>query len=218
MKIAAGETLRYAFAVLTFGVPRSATEFKNAGFYKGKFAEVANQFGFSTGISAQVLVGRTASRQQMFYHAEAENNEAVIKVEPVKMMIDLPIRVDGISDNGAAAVYSSSCPFFRYIGVADSTAYLQERVDEGAEIWVGNVFICDNPDISFTVVGYGVYGAGRPYVEVFNASDNDCEATVRCPQNLPVFSGYAFAGMCVTRRIPAGSSTKIHFDEIESLR
>ena len=49
---------------------------------------------------------------------------------PQSVIIDLPIRVRGLENNGCAAVYSTKRPWFRFIPVdTEGTAWFQEPID-----------------------------------------------------------------------------------------
>ncbi|MCL2518783.1 MAG: hypothetical protein FWF15_09490 [Oscillospiraceae bacterium] len=214
MKVSAGQTLTYKFAVLTTGEPYGADE----NYYRDLFSDIQRYFGLGdSGINAQALVG-TKNGQQMFLELTADKNEVVIDFAPTKMMIDLPIKVKGIIDNGSAAVYSAAHPFYRYIGVGNfgdvrDTAILQEKIDGGGKVWIGNIFLSDNPDIKFTVADCGIWNDPTPFVEMFNPTDADITTTITCPDNVPALE-IELAGKSIIVTIPAGASIKVNFADM----
>ena len=89
-----------------------------------------------------------------FFTARAKDHEAAFKLGPQDLMIDLPIRVHGLENNGCAAVYTTKRPWFRFVPVdRDGTAWVQEPIDQANDMWVGNVFACDNKDVKITLGG-----------------------------------------------------------------
>ena len=52
-----------------------------------------------------------------FFTARAKDNEAAFILGPQDLIIDLPIRVRGLENNGCAAVYSTKRPWFRFVPV-----------------------------------------------------------------------------------------------------
>ncbi|HEY3415255.1 MAG TPA: hypothetical protein VGM23_00095, partial [Armatimonadota bacterium] len=130
--------------------------------------------------------------------------EIACSIAPRATIIDLPFRVQGIEDNGCAAVYSTARTWFRPVGVAEGNAYFQENVDKGSEIWAGNVFLCDNKAIRLTLVADGIAEGRAPFLEVHNPTDQPITARIWSPKHAPLFGGYQS-----TKTVPAGSSITI---------
>jgi hypothetical protein len=137
----------------------------------------------------------------MFLTVQAEGCEAGFQVRPRSTIIDLPIRVQGIEDNGCVAVYSTARPFFRFVGVADGSAWFQENVDRGSTIWVGNVFRSDNKAVKLTLTCDGMAPGRGPCLEVHNPTDDAVRTALVSPPHAPLFGG-----MRLTADVPAGAS------------
>jgi hypothetical protein len=137
----------------------------------------------------------------MVLTARAEGAEALFRVQPRQTIIDLPIRLEGIEDNGCVAAFSTARPLLRWVGVAEGCAWFQENVDQGSEIWAGNVFVCDQKTVKMTLVCDGL-ARGRPsFLEVHNPTDQAIQATVTSPSHAPLFGGTR-----LVVAVPAGSS------------
>lgn len=198
-----GETIRYRFAAVTSG----SAEFKDVREYIERLDFMGRSLGLGgSGIEAAVLKGREEGRE-MFYSLSAEGGEVVVDVRPREVIIALPFRVDGVEDNGAAAVWSSSRPWFRFAGVEGGRLYFQEDIDQGAEIWAGNVFLSSNRDLSLTLVADGIKEGRRPYMEIHNPTGHDITADIHSPENTPVFGGMIMEDV----RVPAGDSVFAEF-------
>ena len=120
------------------------------------------------------------------------------------MVVDLPIRVQGLDDNGCVAVYSSVSGFFRFIAVDGDTAYCQEPIEKKAALWVGNVFKADDKRMKLTLVRLGQTPGKKPFLEVHNPTDEAIRTVIISPPNTPLFGGF--------RRdveVPAGDSIRI---------
>ena len=143
-----------------------------------------------------------------FFTAAAAKNEALFTLGPQKLIIDLPIRVQGLVDNGCVAVYSTKSPWLRFIPVDEQgTAWLTEPIDQKNEMWVGNVFTCDNKDVKLALVVDGQAAGRKPFIELHNPTDKEIETTVRSPEHTPVFGGISGSV-----KIPAGDSVRLWLD------
>jgi hypothetical protein len=147
--------------------------------------------------------GRLLGRE-MFLTVQADRNEAKFQVEPRETIIDLPMRVSGVEDNGCAAVYSTARPWFRWVGVAEGSAWFQEKVDQGSEIWAGNVFVCDHPEVRLTLVRDGLAAGRPPFLEVHNPTDRAIKATLTSPLHTPLYGGTRWMA-----DVPAGASVRV---------
>ena len=158
----------------------------------------ARRGGYPNAMEAGANIDKT-----FFFTAQAEDGEAAFDLGPQKLIIDLPIRVKGVADNGAAAVYSSQRPWFRPVAVHDKTAYFQEDISAASEIWAGNVFLCDRPEVKMTLVVDGQAEGKKPFLEVHNPTDQPLTVTLRSPAHAPLFGG-------IEQRValPAGDSVR----------
>jgi lysophospholipase L1-like esterase len=200
-RVAAGTEMSYRFAMATLGGER-----QEPAQVAAQLEDVGESFGLGGGergvkvtVSAGKLIGR-----ELFLALQAEAGEVGLTVEPRPTIIDLPIRVQGIADNGCVAVYSSTRPFFRFVGVAEGSAWFQENVDQGSEIWAGNVFLCEQPAIRMTLVCDGIAAGREPFLEVHNPTDAVVQAAITSPPHTPRFGGLKLAAA-----VPAGSSVRL---------
>lgn len=197
-KVTAGTEVTYRFAMATLGGERQAPAPLAA-----QLADVGEGFGLGggdRGVRTTVTVGKLVGRE-MFLTLQAEAGETSLSVQPRPLIIDLPIRLQGVEDNGCVAVYSTARPFFRFVGVAEGSAWFQENVDQGAQIWAGNVFRCDQAAVRLTLVCDGI-GAGRPpFIEVHNPTAAAVQAVITSPPHAP-----RFGGLRLTAAVPAGAS------------
>jgi hypothetical protein len=203
-KVTAGTELAYRFGIATLGGPPASTE-----EYIVKLSDLGDSFGIGgdRGVSAEVSVGRLVGRE-MLLRVGADGHEAQLRVEPRQTIIDLPMRVDGLEDNGCAAVYSSARPWFRWVGVAEGSAWFQENVDRGSDLWAGNVFVCDNPAVKLTLVRDGLAEGRQPWLEVHNPTDAAITAVLTSPPHTPLYGGRR-----LTADVPAGASVNVPLAE-----
>jgi|GEM_PF-146889 len=206
-RVTAGTEIRYSFAMVTLGGER-----EEPAQLATRLAEIGESFGLGGGdrgarttVTAGTLVGREA-----FLTLQAEAGEASFTVEPRQTLIDLPIRVRGVADNGCAAVFSSARPFFRFVGVAEGSAWFQEGVDQGAEVWAGNVFRCDQEAVRMTLVCDGIAAGREPFLEVHNPTDAVVQATLVSPPHTP-----RYAGLKLSAAVPAGSSVRLPLPAVD---
>ena len=196
-RVKVGTELAYRFAVATLGGPLLEIQ-----EYAAKIEAIGASFGLRGrgGVRANVTTGRFLG-QEMFLAVGAENNEARFRVEPRETIVDLPIRVAGIEDNGCAAVHSTKRPWFRWVGVAEGHAWFQEDVDRGSEIWAGNVFVCSDKAVRLTLIDQGLAAERAPLLEVHNPTDTTVDVVLTSPTHTPVYGG-----LRLRVAVPAGSS------------
>jgi hypothetical protein len=200
-QVKAGEEFPYRFGVATLGGPLLTTEQAIA-----RYEDLGDSFGIGGGdhgVRVNCTTGRLLGRE-MFLTVQADRNEAKFQVEPRETIIDLPMRVSGVEDNGCAAVYSTARPWFRWVGVAEGSAWFQEKVDQGSEIWAGNVFVCDHPEVRLTLVRDGLAAGRPPFLEVHNPTDRAIKATLTSPLHTPLYGGTRWMA-----DVPAGASVRV---------
>lgn len=200
-KVKAGQEFTYRFAMATLGGPPVSNEETIK-----KLQDIGESFGIGggdRGVKATLTTGSLVGRE-MFLALKAQGNEVALKVDPRETIVDLPISVAGVEDNGCAAVYSSTRPWLRWVGVAEGKAWLQENVDQGAQLWIGNAFVCDNKDVKLTLVDQGQAEGKAPFLEVHNPTDKALQVTVSSPAHCPVYGGKT---MKVS--LPAGATVKV---------
>lgn len=198
MEINKGQVIKYRYiaAILT-DTTDSAEQLQ-------QLAKTYNLDNGNNGYPLKVKVG-TLVNAELFLSLKATSNETAFTAGPAEIIIDLPIRVSGIQDNGCAAIYSSRHPWFNFVPVLDGTALLQESIKASNSIWIGNVFIADNPNIKMTLVKDGQAEDKKPFLEIHNPTKQDIKANVYSPKNTPVFGGRSF---CVD--IPAENSIQYY--------
>jgi len=193
-KVKAGESLSYAFAMATLGGPPQSTDdaIKQVEGIRDGFA-----------VQPRLSVG-SVTDFGMFLTLQVRDNEVALKLDPSPTIVDLPISVDGIEDNGCAAVYGTKHPWLRWIGVAEGKAWLQEDADQGSDLWIGNVFVCDNKAVKLTLVDQGQAEGKQPFLEVHNPTDQALAVTVTSPPHCP-----GYGGMKLPVDVPAGATTVV---------
>ena len=196
-QIKAGTVLSYRFALATL-----------AGAEPGPAAPTDTAAGFNmdggrAGYPVTMQTGAVADTT-FFFTARADQGETAFSLGPRRLLIDLPIRVQGLQDNGCAAVYSTRRPWLRWVPVVKDTAYFQEPIDEANEMWVGNVFTCDHPQVKITVVVDGQAEGQPPFLEVHNPTEQAATVTLRSPAHTPIFGG-----LTATVPLPAGDSVRL---------
>ncbi|MCM8785078.1 MAG: hypothetical protein NC899_02365, partial [Candidatus Omnitrophica bacterium] len=158
-KLKKGDVLKYSFLYGIFAEKRPGIdELEN-------IVKIFNLEGGKEGYPIKIEKGRFLDGT-FFFTAEAENNEALFTLGPQNMIIDLPIRVKGIEDNGCAAIYSTVRPWFRFVSVYNDTAYFQEPIEKENKIWVGNIFVSQDKNLKITVVVDGQDKSKPPFIEI----------------------------------------------------
>jgi hypothetical protein len=141
----------------------------------------------------------------VFVTGRAKNHEFVAKFSPAPLMIDRPLRIEGIEDNGCVAVYAvNGNPWeqhFRFVGVFENAALFQHDTDHGPTLWVGNPFYAENAKLRLTLVADGLRSGERPFLEVHNPTDAAVMTVIRSPRHTPRYGGFS-----KRVRVPAGDS------------
>lgn len=198
-EVKAGQIFKYNFLYGVFADKKPGNEVLE------NTVKLFNLDGRGNGYPVKIEKGKIIDTV-FFFTAEAENNEAVFTLGPTKSstIIDLPIRVKGIEDNGTAAIFTSKRPWFRFVSVSNNTAYFQEPIERGNKIWAGNIFVARNKNIKMTVVVDGQGKGKKPFIEIHNPTYKDIKTTIWSPEKTPLFGGLKYEV-----KVPAGSSIKI---------
>jgi hypothetical protein len=199
-QIKAGTVIPYRFAIGTFATEQTGAE-PLEHHLRG-----LNLAGGTSGYPIRMTAGQL-SDATFFLTLRASAGEAMGTLGPQKLIIDLPIRVTGLEDNGCAAVYTSRRPWFRFVPVCDGTAYFQESLDVANDLWVGNILLADHPAVKLTVVVDGQAEDRSPLVEVHNPTDQAIQTTLRSPTHAPVLGG-----LHQQVNVSAGQSLFLRFD------
>jgi len=200
-KVKAGTVFKYRFAMGIF------TDTRPDAALLRHTSLAMNLAGGSKGYPLKVEIGKLKDAA-FFLTLEAQENEAKFTVGPESLIIDLPVVVQGIEDNGCAAVYTTNQPWFRFVSVVDGTAYLQEPIDKENAIWVGNLFTAGNKEIKLTAVIDGQNRGRKPFLEVHNPTDKFVQTTIRSPRHVP-----QFGGLSTEVTIPAGGSIRLEIQD-----
>jgi hypothetical protein len=75
-------------------------------------------------------------------------------------------------------------------------------------IWIGNVFVCDDPNVKLTLVIDGQTEGAEPFLEVHNPGTEAITATLTSPEHTPVFGGTR-----LTADVPAGDSVRVSLEQ-----
>ncbi len=199
-EVKAGTVFKYRFAVGAF------TDTKPDAGLLQHTAQAMNLGGGSDGYPLKVEVG-TLKDAGFFLTVKAKENEARFNAGPQKLIIDLPMVVEGIEDNGCVAVYTTRRPWFRFVSTVGDRAYFQEPIDDENTIWAGNLFMADHKEIRLTAVIDGQNRNRKPFLEVHNPTEKPIETTIRSPRHAP-----EFGGMSAKVRIPEGTSIRLNLE------
>jgi hypothetical protein len=199
--VKAGTVLKYRFAVATLADPQLMGP-------EG-LAYTATAMNFGGGLAGYPVQVKTGQVQDatFFFTASAQDHEAVFSLGPKRLLVELPIRVQGVEDNGCVAVYSTKRPWFRFVPAVQETAWFQEDIDAANELWVGNLFVCDNPAVRLTAVVEDLPAGMKPFLEVHNPTDKEIVAQVHSPAHTP-----RFGGMSARLTLPPGDSRIYQID------
>ncbi len=200
-EVKAGTVWSYRFAVGTFVDQADPV---------GDFNRVSSGFNLGGGTNGYPIEMRTGQLDgsMFFCDVRAEDGRAAFRAGPQTLPIDLPIRVSGLADNGCVAVHSTARPWFRFVPMMDGRAYVQEPIDDANDIWIGNVFVCDDPEVKFTLVADGRLPDQPPFLEAHNPGVAAKRVTLRSPADTP-----RFGGLSVEVDLPAGHSVRFAIDE-----
>jgi hypothetical protein len=193
-QLKAGTVLPYRFAVGTFAVPLTGNDAVE------DTVAALNFSGARTGYPVTMVAGRGVD-STFFLTTQAVAHESAFTLGKRDLIIDLPLRVTGLQDNGCAAVYTTQRPWFRFVPVVAGTAYFQESTQTDNTVWVGNPFLSDNPAVRLTLVADGQAAHKNPRLEVHNPTDKPITTTLSSPPHTPLFGG-------ITGKVtvPAGDS------------
>jgi hypothetical protein len=195
-KIKKGQVIKYRYiaAILTDSID-NAKQLQ-------QLVKTYNLNGGNKGYSLKIKNGKLIDAE-IFLSIKADANEVKFTAGPAETVIDIPIKISGIQDNGCAAIYSSLHPWFNFVPVVKGTALLQESIAKANDIWIGNVFAADNPAIKMTLVKDGQAKGKKAFLEIHNPTGKTIKTKVSSPKNTPVFGGKSFSVI-----IPAGDSVK----------
>jgi hypothetical protein len=197
-----GEELkfRYLAASISGRLPKDSKLLQNIG----------PSFGLTSGEStpAEVEVGQLVNTE-VFVTGQAKNHEFIAKFRGEPLMIDRPLRIEGIDNNGCAAVYvldgNPSEKHFRFVGVFEHAALFQQNTDQGPALWVGNPFYAEDARLRLTLVADGLGSGERPFLEVHNPTDSAVRTVIRSPQHTPHYGGTS-----KQLTVPAGESVILY--------
>ncbi|HEY3398277.1 MAG TPA: hypothetical protein VGM19_11550 [Armatimonadota bacterium] len=200
-QVKAGEEIRYAY--LTIALPSKVPATPE------NLTKIAQSFGLQPGGYPTVKTDFGAPEAtEVFYSAAAQNHEYQATFGPGPMILNRPFWIDGLENNGTAAVYllegDPLLARFRFIPVQDGAGLFQQNLDKGGKLWVGNMFLADNPQLKLTPVLNGLNADEKPFLEIHNPTDQEITATITSPPHTPKFAGF-------TKKVtvPAGSDLRV---------
>ncbi|MHB9133244.1 MAG: CehA/McbA family metallohydrolase domain-containing protein [Armatimonadota bacterium] len=199
-QVKAGTVMRYKYAVGTFADAKAGNALLE------DTAAALNMAGGQAGYPFTMQAGNFVDGT-FFFTTRAVKNESAFSLGKRDLIIDLPLRVEGLVDNGCAAVYTKNRPWFRFVPVVNGTAYFQESTQAANELWVGNIFVCDNKAVRLAVVVDGQADGKKPFLEAHNPTDKPITATITSPKHTPLLGGISAR---VT--IPAGDSIRLEVE------
>ncbi|HEY7429032.1 MAG TPA: hypothetical protein VH682_32675 [Gemmataceae bacterium] len=194
---------RYLAATISGRTPKDAS------------TKLLQSIGRSFGLDAkgtspveEVEVGQMVNTE-VFVTGRAKDHEFVAKFRAAPLMIDRPLRIEGVEDNGCVAVFAlkggdSGEKRFRFVGVFEGAALFQHNTDGGPTLWVGNPFYAEDAKLRLTLVADGLGKGGRPFLEVHNPTDSAVKTVLHSPEHTPGYGGFSKQ---VT--VPAGDSIKV---------
>jgi hypothetical protein len=179
-----------------------------------KDAKLLQSIGHSFGLDAkgtspveEVEVGQVLNTE-VFVTGRAKNHEFVAKFRATPLMIDRPLRIEGIDDNGCVAVYTvkgnTGAKRFRFVGVFEGAALFQHNTDDGPTLWVGNPFYTEDAKLRLTLVADGLRSEEQPFLEVHNPTDSIVKTVLRSPEHTPLYGGFSKELI-----VPAGNSIRV---------
>jgi len=197
-----GEELKFRYLAVTISgrTPKDSKLLQNVG---PSFGLTSPEFK-----PADVEVGQLINTE-VFVTGRAKEHEFVAKFHAAPMMIDRPLRIEGIEDNGCAAVYVlDGNPWekrFRFVGVFERAALFQHNTDHGPALWIGNPFYAEDARLRLTLVVDGLSSGERPFLEVHNPTDSAVRTVIRSPRHTPHYGGFSKA-----LTVPAGESVQVY--------
>ena len=193
-KLAAGTQLDF----------RLVTGFLAEGNQPGRtgadLAASLNLGGGTQGYPLKVTVGKLTDTRFLL-DLTAQQGEVQFTAGPRRMFLDLPVRLRGVADNGCVALFEKRLGHFIFVPTWEGDGLFQVAIDEGAEVWAGNIVVADQPKI---ILGFVDTGEGPARLEVHNPTDGELSATLTSPPHTPCFGGWSAK---VT--VPAGDSVTV---------
>ncbi len=198
-EFAAGETLRVRY--MNISLPAKHAQ---SNELLEHLSRIFNLAGGSSGYPVQMEVGSLIDAY-IFLTVVADRNEVLFTAGPVRSIVDMPVRVKGVEDNGCAAVYVTNgrgpAKRYRFIAVNQGTAWFQQAFEEGPRMWVGNVFVAEHKALRLTLVADGQGAKEEPFLEIHNPTTQPITCRVWSPAHAPMFGGIS-----ATVMVPAGDS------------
>ncbi len=195
--VKAGTVFRFAFAIGSFADSKGGNDLLE------DTVAAMNLAGGTDGYPVTMQAGAYTDGT-FFTTLRAEKGEAAATIGPRDLIIDRPFRIEGLQDNGCAAIYTSVRSWFRFVPVVNGAAYFQEPTAGKITLWAGNVFVSDNPAVKLTLVVDGQADGKPPVLELHNPTDKAITTMVTSPPNTPRFGG-------ITERVtvPAGDGIRL---------
>jgi hypothetical protein len=154
--------------------------------------------------SIRAEVGREKG-SDVFITGEVKDHEIRWRLNRWPLLLNRPLRIQGVRPNGCAAVYivdgTAEERKFRFVGVFEGAALFQHNTDKEATVWAGNPFYTDDEQLKLTLVLDGLSAGEKPFIEIHNPTDRKVNTVLRSPPHTPLYGGRS--GRV---QVPAGDS------------
>jgi len=151
-----------------------------------------NDFGLSGGAPAYQVTPRSGKVKSTRYVLDLEAQDGGFGgvISKAKLDTRLPVRVHGVNPNWTSGIVERTEKWWLPAGVMDDlkltpeqkaapttySAYFALDVSKDRDVWLGNLVMCDQPDLLLTLLPEG---DGRFTIEAQNPTDREITATVR---------------------------------------
>lgn len=152
--------------------------------------DLSDSLNLKTGTGGYPLAVRTGTLvdARFMLTIATEAHEALWTAGPRRLVIDLPVRLRGVVDNGCLAFFERTLNHFVFVPAMEGDGLFQVAVDEGVDVWCGNVFVSNRPELRLTLIGAD---EKAPRLEVHNPTDAAVKASLVSPPHTPRFGGWS---------------------------
>jgi hypothetical protein len=165
-----GDVIPFRFVIFTgsIGAPPNTREIE---FFR-------KAFGLAGGEPAYTVVPRMGKVRSTNYVLELDSADGGFGgiIGKADLHQRLPIRVHGVNANWTCGIVERREKWWLPAGVLDGDAYVALDASADHDLWIGNVVLCDQPELILTLLPDG---AGAFAVEAHNPTDREITATIR---------------------------------------
>ncbi len=172
-------TARFLYAIGKFGEPETSRE----------MAELLQALGLAGPPAYQVTAQQgQVLDTQLFLTVQAANGGFSGVITPTELPVDgLTIRVQGVNHNWSAGLWERGKGLLSRVGGRDGTLWANLDISKGNDFYVGNLLVCDQPELRLTLLENGPQGCT---FQAHNPTDQPLTATVKRAEGfdrLPAF-------------------------------